>query len=208
MKKGRFERASAAPVRRRRRISSAKLGLLILALTMLLGATFGGTLAYLTDTSGSVKNTFTIGNVGKLELKETTSSYVVVPGLDIKKDPTVTYSGNNINAYVFVQVSASAKNGGVWTSEGGAYSLNGKMTWTVDSAWTQLEKDVYYQSVKANASLTSHIIAGDKIYVSSTITESDIAKYASTLTFTAYAIQADGFASPAAAWAALVAQNS
>lgn len=226
MKKGKFERATpAAPVRRRRRNSGAKLGLLILAITMLVGSTLGGTLAYLTDQTASVKNTFTVGDVGDLTLTETpVDKYVVVPGVDITKDPTVTYEGNNIDAYIFVKIDGGNK----WKHShqplpnnystntysvvtGNAVDLS--MYFNVADGWGKLNtsEDVYWRKVTAtataaaeNGKLSFPIIENDTVYVSSAITEATIANYASELTFTAYAIQAAGFEDDVAgAWGAL-----
>lgn len=67
--------------------------------------------------------------------------------------------------------------------------------------------DVYYKVVAAGESLENvAVIAGNKITVSSAITEknvSDIAEAAGNITFTAYAIQQAGFGTVADAWEAV-----
>ncbi len=93
-------------------MNAKKIGMkafvLILALVLLIGCVAGGTIAYLMTESDTVTNTFVAGNIGTLELTETpTDSYIVVPGHDIAKDPTVKLSGNNVDAYVFLEVNAA-----------------------------------------------------------------------------------------------------
>ena len=49
----------------------------------------GTTLAYLTATTESVTNTFTVGNID-ITLAETKTDFKMVPGSTIAKDPMVT----------------------------------------------------------------------------------------------------------------------
>ena len=46
---------------------------LVLAVVLLVGAAIGGTVAWLTDKTGDVVNTFTVGNID-IELAESTGS--------------------------------------------------------------------------------------------------------------------------------------
>ena len=66
-----------------------KILALVLALTLLVAGVVGGTLAWLTDRTAEVKNTFTVGDIN-IGLTETTADYKMVPGNTIAKDPTVT----------------------------------------------------------------------------------------------------------------------
>ena len=59
---------------------------LVLALTLLVAGVVGGTLAWLTDQTAEVKNTFTVGDIN-IGLTETTTDYKMVPGNTIAKDP-------------------------------------------------------------------------------------------------------------------------
>ena len=89
---------------------------LIVALVAILAV--GATLAYFTDSTGVVKNTFTMGNVEiKLDEKdntktdgsrtETGNAYTgVTPGVPVEKDPTVWNTGDN-DAWVRVNVTVS-----------------------------------------------------------------------------------------------------
>lgn len=103
-----------------------------IALVLVVALAVGATYAYLTATAGPVENTFVVGALGNSNLKleehvvsydkatgkytentATTSSgqsYIVQPGVNIPKDPTVTLSNldKNTGAYVFVGVKGTA----------------------------------------------------------------------------------------------------
>lgn len=185
---------------------SMKVVVLLLAVVLLIGCAAGGTLAYLMTKSATVTNTFVAGNIGTLTLNETDGngnavtarSFIVTPGVDITKDPVVTFNGNNVAAYIFVKVEATD-----WTESNRTFSIgdNQKMKWTVADGWTKLGDGVYYKEVAANAGEQSwSVIKDNKITVSSEITEANISDYTKGLSFTAYAIQKDGFTTVAAAW--------
>lgn len=82
-----------------------------MAACALIGAmTVGGTLAYLTDSEGSV-NTFTVGKV-QIDLEEPNwnpdDTKDIVPNEVIKKDPKIENTGTN-TAYAFAEVKIPAK---------------------------------------------------------------------------------------------------
>lgn len=189
--------------KRTKRNVSLKTMVILLVLVLLVGCAAGGTLAWLMTKSSTVTNTFVAGNIGTLNLAETKGDeYIVTPGVKITKDPVVTFTGNNVAAYVFLQIDATG-----WTVTGAdttyTYYIgeNQEMSWVLDG-WTQVTNGVYYKEVAANAGTqTWHVINGDTITVSSDITKSNISDYAKNLTFTAYAIQKEGFNSFADAWA-------
>ena len=193
---------------------SMKVVVLLLAVVLLIGCVAGGTLAYLMAKSSTVTNTFVAGEIGTLSLSETTgNSYIVIPGVDITKDPVVTFNGNNVAAYIFVKVEATE-----WTESNGTFSIgnNQEMKWNVADGWTKLENvpGVYFREVvvdtdTANTAETEKygIIKGSTITVSSEITKANISNYTKGLNFTAYAIQQedggsdnDGKFTPAEAW--------
>ena len=121
-----------------------------IALVLVVALAVGATYAYLTAQTGEVKNTFVVGALGNsnLTLKEHTvtynkangtytkgewqttgQNYIVQPGVNIPKDPTVTLSNLDVNtgAYVFVGVKGTA---------------TGTFAWSVDDAvWTEVMKD-------------------------------------------------------------------
>ena len=189
--------------------SGTKVVATLLAVFLLIGIGVGGTLAYLMAKSAVVTNTFVAGNIGTLTLDETTgTNYIVTPGVDITKDPVVTFKDYNVDAYVFLKVDAAG-----WTVSGAdttyTYSIgsNKEMKWVLEG-WKELEDGVYYKEVAAGAGeQTWTVIQNNTITVSSEITEENIGDYAKGLAFSAYAIQqADGGAdndgkfTPAEAW--------
>ena len=193
---------------------SMKVVVLLLAVVLLIGCVAGGTLAYLMAKSSTVNNTFVAGEIGTLTLNETDGngnvvtarSFIVTPGVDITKDPVVTFNGNNVAAYIFVKVEATD-----WTESNGTFSIGNsqEMTWTVADGWTKLENvpGVYYREVVVDTDTANTaenekyvVIKDNTITVSSEITKANISDYTKGLSFTAYAIQKDGFTTVAAAW--------
>ena len=164
---------------------------LVLALTLLVAGVVGGTLAWLTDQTAEVKNTFTVGDIN-IDLSETTTDYKMVPGNTIAKDPTVTVKANSEACWLFVKVTEST-------------DLKDFITYTIANGWTKLQDGVYYREVPASAAdQTFSVLTGDAVTVKSDVTRTmlETAKTdAPTLTFQAYAIQKDHFATAAAAWA-------
>lgn len=166
---------------------------LVLALTLLVAGVVGGTLAWLTDQTDEVKNTFTVGDIN-IGLTETTADYKMVPGNTIAKDPTVTVKANSEACWLFVQVTEST-------------DLKDFITYAIAEGWTALPgvDGVYYREVPASAAdQTFSVLAGDAVTVKIDVTRTmlETAKAdAPTLTFQAYAIQRDHFATADAAWA-------
>lgn len=166
---------------------------LVLALTLLVAGVVGGTLAWLTDQTDEVKNTFTVGDIN-IGLTETTADYKMVPGNTIAKDPTVTVKANSEACWLFVKVTEST-------------DLKDFITYAIAEGWTALPgvDGVYYREVPASAAdQTFSVLAGDAVTVKSDVTRTmlETAKTdAPTLTFQAYAIQRDHFATADAAWA-------
>ena len=166
---------------------------LVLALTLLVAGVVGGTLAWLTDQTAEVNNTFTVGDIN-IGLTETTTDYKMVPGNTIAKDPTVTVKANSEACWLFVKVTEST-------------DLKDFITYAIAEGWTALPgvDGVYYREVPASAAdQTFSVLAGDAVTVKSDVTRTmlETAKTdAPTLTFKAYAIQKDHFATADAAWA-------
>lgn len=103
--------------------SGKKILAMVLAVVLLIGVGVGGTLAWLTATSGTVTNTFTVGDINitlqEYPFKENSttqldedvakavnaiSTYKVVPGGEQPKKPFVTVEANSENCYVYVTV--------------------------------------------------------------------------------------------------------
>lgn len=164
---------------------------LVLALTLLVAGVVGGTLAWLTDQTAEVKNTFTVGDIN-IGLTETTTDYKMVPGNTIAKDPTVTVKANSEACWLFVKVTESE-------------NLKNFITYAIAEGWTKLQDGVYYREVPAsNADQTFPVLAGNAVTVKDTVTKEMLtAKDFTnpTLTFKAYAVQKDNVASASDAWA-------
>lgn len=166
---------------------------LVLALTLLVAGVVGGTLAWLTATTGEVQNTFTVGDIN-IDLAETTTNYKMVPGNTIAKDPTVTVKANSEACWLFVKVTEST-------------DLKDFITYAIAEGWTALPgvDGVYYREVPASAAdQTFPVLAGNTVTVKSDVTKTmlETAKTdAPTLTFKAYAVQKDNVASASDAWA-------
>ena len=176
---------------------SGKLVVAMLAVTLLIGCAIGGTVAWLTANTAPVVNTFTYGDIN-ITLAETTgTNYKIIPGVDITKDPKVTVKANSEDCWLFVKVE-----------EAGTF-VEGKVTYSIADGWTALagQTGVYYREVLAAAADTNFdVIKDNKITVSSDLTKAEInglteANKTPRLTFTAYAVQKDGIADAATAWA-------
>ncbi len=195
-----------------------------IALVLVVALAVGATYAYLTASSGPVKNTFVAGGAvkqGDLELfehvakknadgsytldpakKTDGNAYTVMPGVDLPKDPTVNVKAASGAYYLFVEVTKGEK-------------VDGEtLDYAVDSSkWIRLNiegREVYAYTADGqtptilNAELSNvAILKGNTITVSDDVAKvgaltADTAK----LTFQAYACQAAGFADAAAAFTA------
>ncbi len=148
----------------------------------------GTTLAWLTDKTEPVKNTFTTSDID-IDLTETTGSeYKMVPGHTIAKDPKVTVKAGSEGCWLFVKIDKSAD-----------VSFDEYMKFAIADGWTQgsgeIPENVYYRKV---ADLKSEQIFGvlkdDQVTVKDTVTkdmmkDAEVPGKAPTLTFTAYASQ-------------------
>lgn len=196
---------------------SGKLVVAMLAVTLLIGCAIGGTVAWLTDKTTAVVNTFTYGDIN-IDLWETKdgmhtesrlneNGYVVnarsdlkiIPGVDLPKDPTVTVKAGSEACWLFVKVEKS----GTFVTD--------KVTYAIDNTvWTQLDNvaGVYYKKIDTlTASDTNYNILQDKkVTVSQELTKGEINSIEEgqknpTLTFKAYAVQLDAAQTAAGAWA-------
>lgn len=198
---------------------AVKLLSILLAAALLIGASIGGTLAYLSAKSDTVVNTFTVGNIN-ITLKETgaketgtdtgifAKSLKMVPGNDIAKDPTVTVEGGSEDCYLFVKITEGDEAAKLIATtsnkdnNGGTY-----ITYDVATGWTAVdgEDSVYYRTVSADTEDQHFYIlsAGDAakglekgyVHVEETVTkammDNDTNVGELSLTFTAYAVQKD-----------------
>lgn len=169
---------------------SRKTFALIAACLMLVVGVVGGTVAWLTATTGSVVNTFTCGDIN-ITLAETTgTSYKILPGNNIAKDPTVTVSANSENCILFVKVEE--ENWPTFTETNGTL----KVRYEISDGWTALDTEnhpgVYYRTVTSSESNQDFAVLKDNtITVSGNLTKVEVNSMttAPTLTITAYAHQ-------------------
>ena len=175
-------------VANRRRSVSSRAFIALLALVLVIGCVAGGTVAWLVAKTEPVVNTFTYGNIN-IDLTETTgTSYKIIPGTDITKDPKVTVKGGSEACWLFVKVEK------VGTFTG--------MSYAIADGWTELESGVYYRQVGSVTADTSfEVIKGNEITVSETLTKENIPSAQPTLKITAYAVQKAGIDTAADAWA-------
>lgn len=185
---------------------SRKTFALIAACLMLVVGVVGGTVAWLTATTGSVVNTFTCGDIN-ITLTETHATYKIVPGNNITKDPTVTVSANSENCILFVKVEE--ENWPTFTETNGTR----KVRYEIADGWTALDTEnhpgVYYRTVTSSESNQDFAVLKDNtITVSGNLTKVEVNSMttAPTLTITAYAHQlakGDSSFTRATAWANL-----
>lgn len=190
MKQGKY----AAPVRRRRRRNTLKPMLIAMAVVLLLGCVTGGTLAWLTSTTGEVVNTFTVGDIN-IELKETWNydsdgkegpdswRGKMIPGYTIAKDPKVTVKANSEKCYLFVKLTKSD-------------NFDSFMTFEMATDWTEVpgQNGVYYRIVERSGSDQNfYVLENNQVSVRGTVTKSDMNALTSstypTLTVQASAVQ-------------------
>jgi len=167
---------------------------LIIALALLLAVSVGCTVALLVSSSNPVVNTFTVGGVD-ITLMETTSEYKMTPGVTVPKDPTVTVLANSEKCWLFVKVEKEN-------------DFDTYCTYEIQDGWTALEGQagVFYLMVeKSSANQSFPVLKNNSVRIRDTLTEEQLNAITvnPTLTVTAYAVQSDGFATPAAAWQAL-----
>lgn len=176
-----------------------KLVIGVTAFALLLCFAIGGTLAWLVAKSNTVVNTFTYGDIN-ISLSESENlNLKMVPGNTITKDPKVTVKANSEACWLFVKIEKSN-------------NFDTFMTYEIADGWTQLTGStelVYYRQVSAkDAAQEFSVIKNDTVTVKNDVTKTMLnafdtnkdgtlsdeeQKSLPTLTFTAYAVQMEGF---------------
>lgn len=203
---------------------------MVLAFALIFALGIGATLAWLTATSDTVTNTFTIGDIN-IELKEHqyvpgtknlsevevtgNDNYKYVPGDTLPKDPFVRVQTGSEDCWLFVKVTESNNTVTVGTAS------EKVINYTVDpSVWTPVSgtTNVWYKSVSASdvatEAKTYSILSNNQVTVSENVTKdmvADLTTNKAALTFEAYAIQSanlkdasgNAVATAAQAWAVL-----
>lgn len=201
---------------------------LVVVMMLVIGCTIGGTIAWLTDETDSVTNTFTVGDIN-ITLAETYNKDTnddktndawegkMVPGNTLSKDPKVTVTAGSEDCWLFVKVEKSG-------------TLDKYIAYAMAGGWTALDETknpgvYYYNGTITQGTPISILGAGtytndqndtvtwnaDHVGVKPEVTKSDMETLNAagatqpTLTFTAYAVQKDNIADAATAWSKLPA---
>ena len=178
---------------------------MVVSLLLVMALSIGGTLAYLTDKTEAIENTFTVGNV-TISLAETKgASFKIVPGATVEKDPTITVEEGSEPCYVYAFIDNALILG-----EGDAAKVVAKPN--VDtSKWTVVKDDVigkslYRYNEVLSAKGTADIFTTVK-YDGEAITEENINKLdGKKITITAFAHQSANIDNVNVADSAAIAQ--
>lgn len=156
---------------------------LFLALALVLVGIIGGTMAWLTDTTEEVVNTFTDSDIDITLVETTGNDYKMVPGYTISKDPKVTVVAGSEKCYLFVKLEKSE-------------NFDNFLTYEMADGWTELTgvDNVYYRTVDAStADQEFAVLKDNQVAVKGTVTKEMMNGLAEanypTLTVTAYASQ-------------------
>lgn len=180
---------------------------LALCAVLLVVSTVFVTMAYLTSKTDVVTNTFTVGKVtitldeadvksdgtyeSDVNARVDANTYKLIPGHTYIKDPTIHVADDSEECWLFVKV----ENGLANAEAEGATSIASQMA---AKGWTKVDgTDVYAYATKQVAG--EDVVVFDTFKIAGT---TDVSRYEKAeIVVTAYAIQADGFATAAAAWA-------
>lgn len=206
----------------RRPSGAKKVFTVMLAVVLLVGCSIGATLAWLTATTNTVKNTFTVGKVDitlqeheYIESSNTlgdktvlANSYKLIPGTNMPKDPFVTVKAGSEKCWVFVCVNETNNK-----LDDGSHGDNCAVNYRIDERWIAVPSGdlafkggchVYYRVVDSSTDDRDFNLLLPYVddcghtngcvdvnpRVTSTYTGTP------TLTFTAAAVQYDGFPLP------------
>lgn len=180
----------------------------VLAIVLVVALSVAGTYAYLTDKTGPVVNTFTVGNVN-IDLTETFNTDTnndnkpdawqaqLIPGKEYKKDPVVTVEPGSEKCYLFVK----------FEENGNAADYLDYTSLLAAPDWTQgdgnkIPSNVWYRVVDKNATNNAfHLLDNDTVTIKNNVTNDNMADAAKAeLVYTAYACQFEGMTA-AGAWA-------
>jgi len=184
---------------------------MILAVVLLLVVAISATIAWLTDSTREVKNTFTVSTID-VELDEDEKEYKMIPGWTIDKDPEAKVMAGSEDSWLFITVSSP--NATITDNGDGTFSLSTSagafLDYAIDSQWTKLEDGVYYIKVDGTSATvdTYYNILGegkrtyegveyawedDELLVRPTVTEEMMESLTENtypkLSFSAYAVQ-------------------
>lgn len=179
---------------------------MLLAVVLIIGATVAGTLAWLTDETGPIENTFTVGDI-TIDLGESFNTDTdgkdgndawygtVIPGCNLTKNPWVTVESNSEKCWLFVALTE--ENWPDCTSDGAR-----EVDWHIADGWTELENvpgvdentRVFYRTnpvEKSTEKQTFQVLENDQVTVSENLTKQEVNNIGGPfkLTIKAYACQ-------------------
>lgn len=179
-----------------------------LVVCLLATAIIGTTLAYFTD-DATVTNTFTVGKVTITmdetdvdlygvkdgETRVTANDYKLIPGREYIKDPIIHVDSGSEDCYLFV------------TIDNGISAVIEDLELT---GWTEGDGYYYYVDTGLNYDADGKVVSGGsdvnvfRSFTVKTTVDADglRAVDGETIVVNAYAVQADGFDTAAAAWSA------
>ena len=187
----------------------------VLALVLVIAMSVAGTIAFLTDTTDPITNTFTVGKVD-ITLTETFNTDTnndgtndawqaqLIPGTTYTKDPVVTVTADSEDCWLFVKFEENGNPSTYLTYTSNLTAANG---WTQGDG-TKIPSNVWYRAVAKDATVKSfQLLAGNDDYatgcisVKDTVTNQNMNTAANAqLVYTAYACQSANM-SVEAAWA-------
>lgn len=195
-------------------MKKARKALLTLCAALLLvSMTVGATVAYLTSTTDVVENTFSVGNVkitldeAKVKLDGTYVSdatnrtdeneYKLMPGHTYIKDPTVHVDASSEEAWLFVKI----------TNDIATIEDTTTIAEQMAANWTLVSGTDNVYAYKTTVTGGEDIVVFNGFKIKGDVKNEALAGFdGKTITVQAYAVQADGFANAAAAWADAPAQ--
>lgn len=191
--------------------------LLVLCAIMLVTASIMGTVAYLTSTTETVSNTFSVGQVN-ITLSETVvdvygtaqtgttdkgQAYKMLPGHEYVKDPTITVTKGSEPCWLFVKVENGIS---AYEAESTTNTISAQLK---TNGWELVtgQTNVYYHAIVDAREAAQTVKVFEKFVIADNAEEvtgwSSVTSENTKVSVTAYAIQSDGFADAATAWAAL-----
>lgn len=186
--------AEGGRVTKRRSLSMKTIALAV-ALVACLSTVLNGTVAYLSDVTGTLHHEFSVGFL-KITLNDDQNGFAnAAAGSDITRNATVTVTRYSDACWLFVQCTEKNWNSG--------------LSYTMARGWKELGADypgVYYRKVaRSTNNTTIGVLAGNKIKVSNNVTDEEIADIRANtrLEFKAFAIGQDGLSDETTAWNSL-----
>ena len=152
----------------------------------------GMTMAYIVSRSNSVTNVFTVGSIDITLTESTGANYLMAPGTQVKKNPTVTVKSGSEDCWLFFKIEEDG-------------DVDTYLEYAIDNGWTPLDNvdGVYYRKVyKSDTSQSFAILQSNIVTVKEDVTKEmlSLLTHMPKLSFTAYAVQSQGIDSATLAW--------